>query len=224
MALKLVREESPMEFFKEQLERAMEHQKVCTSAFTEHYLVTLLAGCVRGDARFEPYDRFRHQARNAGRSLSSLLDEFTRLRAANLDLVRSWGLTAEQLEWTGQHPVFGPVTLAQLLAAWVVHDLGHLAQASRQERVRLLRAMGDNALFVSGFFASSLGRTLVDLGYYRAMGGQAYARLSREERGLGYAQGVFEELSGRFTEFADVLSEVSEASRLMSISPDITMA
>jgi len=85
----------------------------------------------RGDARFEPYDRFRHQARNAGRSLSSLLDEFTRLRAANLDLVRSWGLTAEQLEWTGQHPVFGPVTLAQLLAAWVVHDLGHLAQASR---------------------------------------------------------------------------------------------
>ena len=48
MAFKLVREESPMEFFKEQLERAMEHQKVSTSAFTEHYLVSLLAGCVRG--------------------------------------------------------------------------------------------------------------------------------------------------------------------------------
>jgi len=85
----------------------------------------------RGEARFEPYDRFRHKARNAGRALPSLLDEFARLRSANLDLVRSWRLTEEQLEWTGRHPVFGPVTLRQLLAAWVVHDLGHLAQASR---------------------------------------------------------------------------------------------
>src|SRR5688572_22304195 len=39
--------------------------------------------------RFEPYDRFRHYARNAGRSLTSLLDEFARLRAANLELLRS---------------------------------------------------------------------------------------------------------------------------------------
>src|SRR5919205_736866 len=31
------------------------------------------------DLRFEPYDRFRHYARNAGRSLGELLDEFTRL-------------------------------------------------------------------------------------------------------------------------------------------------
>ena len=88
--------------------------------------------------------------------------------------------------------------------------------ASRHERARLLRVMGDSALFVSGFFADSLNRTLVDLAYYRAMGGQAYARLSREEASLGYAPDVFEELSGRFTEFADVLSEVSEASRLVS--------
>ena len=38
MAEKLVREETPIEFFREQLERAMEHQKVSTSAFTEFYL------------------------------------------------------------------------------------------------------------------------------------------------------------------------------------------
>ena len=36
-----------------------------------------------GDPRFEPYDRFRHRARNADRSLSSLLAEFARLRAAS---------------------------------------------------------------------------------------------------------------------------------------------
>src|SRR2546427_4611986 len=33
--------------------------------------------------RFEPYDRFRHKTRNAGRSLEALLPEFAKLRAAN---------------------------------------------------------------------------------------------------------------------------------------------
>jgi hypothetical protein len=81
--------------------------------------------------RFEPYDRFRHRTRNAGRSLDSLLDEFTRLRRANLDLLRSWQLTPAQLALQGEHPALGRVTLKQLLAAWVVHDLGHLAQVAR---------------------------------------------------------------------------------------------
>jgi hypothetical protein len=83
------------------------------------------------DRRFEPFDRFRHQARNAGRSLSSLLDDFTRLRADNLAVLRSWKLTDRELELVGEHPSLGPVTLRQLLAAWVVHDLGHIAQVAR---------------------------------------------------------------------------------------------
>lgn len=81
--------------------------------------------------RFEPYDRFRHAKRNAGRSLGSLLAEFADLRAANVELLRSWNLTARQLDLPGQHPSLGPVTLRQLLAAWVVHDLGHIAQVAR---------------------------------------------------------------------------------------------
>lgn len=80
---------------------------------------------------FQPYDRFRHRTRNAGRDLESLLDEFESLRAANLDLLRSWRLTEEQLARTGVHPMFGPVTMRQLLAGWVVHDLGHVAQIAR---------------------------------------------------------------------------------------------
>jgi hypothetical protein len=83
------------------------------------------------DLRFEPYDRFRHRERNADRSLDSLLAEFTRLRTANLDLLRSWSLTARGLDLPGEHPSLGRVTLRQLLAAWVVHDLGHLAQVAR---------------------------------------------------------------------------------------------
>jgi hypothetical protein len=83
------------------------------------------------DPRFEPYDRFRHRARNADRSLRSLLAEFARLRAANLELLRSWRLTDAELDLPGVHPSLGHVTFRQLLAAWVVHDLGHLAQVAR---------------------------------------------------------------------------------------------
>jgi hypothetical protein len=83
------------------------------------------------EPRFEPYDRFRHRARNVGRTLDSLLEEFSRLRAANLRLLESWGLGDRELELTGIHPTFGRVTLRSLLAAWVVHDLGHIAQIAR---------------------------------------------------------------------------------------------
>ena len=81
--------------------------------------------------RFEPYDRFRHRARNANRTLDSLLDEFARLRADNVRTLESWRLTDAQLDLPGDHPSLGPVTLRQLLAAWVVHDLGHIAQVAR---------------------------------------------------------------------------------------------
>src|SRR5687768_6785110 len=81
--------------------------------------------------RFEPYDRFRHYARNAGRSLQSLLEEFEQLRGANLELLTSWKLTARELDLPGEHPSLGAVTLRQLLATWVAHDLGHIAQIAR---------------------------------------------------------------------------------------------
>lgn len=83
------------------------------------------------DLTFVPFDRFRHRQRNAGRSLDSLLEEFARLRAANLEQVRGWNLTEAQLALPGMHPSLGPVTLRNLLSTWVAHDLGHLAQIAR---------------------------------------------------------------------------------------------
>jgi len=83
------------------------------------------------NVRFEPYDRFRHRERNAGRTLGALLAEFAELRQANLGELRSWRLDQAALELPGHHPTLGRVTLRQLLAAWVVHDLGHLAQVAR---------------------------------------------------------------------------------------------
>ena len=81
--------------------------------------------------RFEPFDRFRHISRNKGRALSDLLAEFRQLREKNLGELRALDLTAAQLQLTGEHPAFGSVTLEQLLATWVTHDLGHLAQITR---------------------------------------------------------------------------------------------
>jgi hypothetical protein len=94
------------------------------------------------DPRFEPYDRFRHRTRNVNRALASLLDEFAALRAANVDLLRSWRLTDAELALEATHPGLGRVTLRQLLAAWVVHDLGHIAQVSRVLAKQYRNAIG----------------------------------------------------------------------------------
>jgi hypothetical protein len=85
----------------------------------------------QGPSRFEPFDRFGHISRNKGRTLEELLPEFRQLRERNLGQLRSLHLTTAQLELTGEHPAFGSVTLKQLLATWVAHDLGHFAQIAR---------------------------------------------------------------------------------------------
>jgi hypothetical protein len=92
--------------------------------------------------RFEPYDRFRHRTRNLGRSSESLLAEFARLRTWNVQQLESWKLTATELDLPGEHPSLGRVTLRQLLAAWVVHDLGHLAQVARVMATQYRDAVG----------------------------------------------------------------------------------
>jgi len=81
--------------------------------------------------RFEPFDRLGHRHESQGKTVTQLLDEFDRLRSANLEILRQWGLTDRELALEGEHPALGRVTLRQLLGTWVVHDLGHLAQTSR---------------------------------------------------------------------------------------------
>jgi hypothetical protein len=71
-----------------------------------------------------------------------------------------------------------------------------------------LKQIGDFSLFISGFFADSLNRKLVDVDYYAKIGGTAYTALSRYETDT--FSPVFAELAENFVRFADVLSEVSE--------------
>jgi hypothetical protein len=83
------------------------------------------------DRRFAPFDRFAQFRDSQGKSLADLLDDFARLRAENLETLAGWRLTEAQLALEGEHPAFGTVSLRQLLATWVAHDLGHVAQVAR---------------------------------------------------------------------------------------------
>jgi len=81
--------------------------------------------------RFEPFDRFAMLEASRGKTLAELLDTFADLRAENVATLRGWSLTEAQLDLPGEHPELGAVTLRQLLATWVAHDLGHVAQIAR---------------------------------------------------------------------------------------------
>jgi hypothetical protein len=85
-----------------------------------------------GETRtFERFNRMAHVNESAGKALGELLDEFAGVRAENLKEVRRWKLGKVELEKCGRHPGFGAVTLSELLATWVAHDMTHLHQISR---------------------------------------------------------------------------------------------
>ena len=102
----------------------------------------LAQGAAGAARRFEPFDRFAHERESRGRSLDELLDELARLRAANVATLREWGLGERELALEGEHPALGTVTLRQLLATWVAHDLGHLAQTARVMAKQYREAVG----------------------------------------------------------------------------------
>jgi len=80
---------------------------------------------------FEKFDRFAQFEESKGRTLASLLDEFADVRAQSLRDLAALKLTAADLDRRGRHPAFGPVTLRQLLATWMAHDLDHVSQIAR---------------------------------------------------------------------------------------------
>jgi hypothetical protein len=94
------------------------------------------------ERRFEPYDRFAQFRESEGKSLADLLTEFAQVRAESLATLRAWRLTDAQLALEGEHPAFGAVTLRQLLATWVAHDLGHVAQTARVMAKQYREAVG----------------------------------------------------------------------------------
>jgi uncharacterized damage-inducible protein DinB len=96
-----------------------------------------------GESR--PFDPFPHDAAihpDSGRSLESLLDEFETLRDQSLSQLAAMNLTPEKLSRPGTHPALGPVTLAQLIATWTVHDIHHTAQIAKAMAYRWREEVG----------------------------------------------------------------------------------
>jgi uncharacterized damage-inducible protein DinB len=80
---------------------------------------------------FAKYDRYAQFEESRDKTMNQLLDEFERLRKANLAAMRDLRLTSKDLEKRGTHPALGEVTLENLLATWVAHDLNHIAQIAK---------------------------------------------------------------------------------------------
>jgi DinB superfamily len=96
-----------------------------------------------GESRgFEPFDRLAQERDSMGKSLGQLLDEFARLRKECLNELRTLNLRPEDLTRRGRHPALGVVTLSELLATWVAHDLTHLHQISRTMAHQYREAVG----------------------------------------------------------------------------------
>jgi uncharacterized damage-inducible protein DinB len=96
-----------------------------------------------GESRpFTPFDRFAQFKASQGKSLHELLDSFAELRASNVARLEVLHLKTEDFERRGRHPELGPVTLGQLLATWVAHDLNHLGQIARVMGRQYTNAVG----------------------------------------------------------------------------------
>lgn len=153
----IVRRETPIEYFREMVEAAIQRQHLDAREGTSFYLVNLLARFIQSDA--------------AGDDNEALGVRF-------------------------------------------VKALGAAGRWQREE----LRRVGDQSLFISGFFADSLTRSLVDVDYYIHLGEHAYGSLARQnDPALGE---VFDELSEKFTAFVDVLGDVSDRAG-MSTNTDL---
>ncbi len=90
---------------------------------------------------FDPVDREAGFTRFRGWSLGDLLDRFASVRAANLAALEDL-IELEDLVRRGVHPAFGEVTISQLLATWVVHDLNHLGQIVKTMAKQYSQAIG----------------------------------------------------------------------------------
>jgi uncharacterized damage-inducible protein DinB len=80
---------------------------------------------------FETFDRTAQFKDSQDKTLSELLSTFAQLREKNVTDLISMKLTDQDLNRRGLHPQLGDVTLRQLIATWVAHDLDHVGQIAR---------------------------------------------------------------------------------------------
>lgn len=79
------------------------------------------------------------------------------------------------------------------------------------EQLHQMQQVGDLALFTSSFFPERIERS-VDMDFYMAIGGQAYARAGqiRESLAQERALNVYFELASKFPELKELLAELND--------------
>ena len=113
-----------------------------------------------GDGRpFPPFDREAHM-RQAPQPIDESLLTFASLRADSLAWLRDafGGADDARLDLVGRHPDFGAVRAKELIAAWVAHDLSHIAQ--------IVRTMAER-------YRTDIGPWIAYLGIYRPRAGDS---------------------------------------------------
>jgi DinB superfamily len=111
-----------------------------------------------GEAKpFDPFDRFAQFENSKGKSLDQLLDEFAAVRETSLEALRALNVTPETLGRRGMHPGLGRVTLGELLATWVAHDLDHISQIVRVMSKQYAEAVGPWKQYLSILSAKGSG-------------------------------------------------------------------
>ena len=100
---------------------------------------------------FDSFDREAQFGESNGKSLSTMLDEFSTLRSDNLSRLRALNLQPSHLESRGAHPALGLVTLLETPAnfTWTAHDLAHILQVSRVMAKRYKQEVGPWAEYLS---------------------------------------------------------------------------
>lgn len=98
---------------------------------------------------FATFDREAQFTESRGQSISALLATFAELRRHNVATLAGFSLTGEDLVRRGLHPELGEVTLGQLLATWVVHDLDHVGQVARTMAKVYGKTVGPWAAYLS---------------------------------------------------------------------------
>jgi hypothetical protein len=112
--------------------------------------ITRARHILAGETRpFESFDRTAQFTESQGKSLGELLATFAELRRENVATLLGMNLTDEDLGRRGLHPELGEVTLGQLLATWVVHDLDHMAQIARTMAKVYSEATGPWSVYLS---------------------------------------------------------------------------
>jgi hypothetical protein len=79
------------------------------------------------------------------------------------------------------------------------------------ERFHELRSLGDDVLFISGFYSDYLERRGLPLDYVSGLGSVAYSGVASILRSHANRPVVFDELSGRFQAFVGLLQHVADS-------------